>query len=131
MGYHVDNITGIVMWRGTGSDAVYNQQVGRCMSVMTKEVAIIFDFIGNWERKQYSSFFDDNSRYTTGTNEVNRLTRECMDVQDDTLELEKNLRLWKKASRYNIELHVDAYVNKACPLDYVLHALHINFEEFK
>ena len=131
MGYHVDNITGIVMWRGTGSDAVYNQQVGRCMSVMSKEVAIIFDFIGNWERKQYSSFFDDNSRYTTGTNEVNRLTRECMDVQDDTLELEKNLRLWKKASRYNIELHVDAYVNKACPLDYVLHALHINFEEFK
>lgn len=46
-GYHVDDLTGEIMMRFTKSDIVLNQQVGRCLSTMSDDRKIIFDFIGN------------------------------------------------------------------------------------
>ena len=44
MGYHVGNVTGIVIKRGTSSEIIYYQQIGRCMSVKAKNSPIIIDF---------------------------------------------------------------------------------------
>ena len=49
MGYHVDDLSGIVMIRGTRSSIVYWQQVGRCMSVKADKPALIFDFVCNYK----------------------------------------------------------------------------------
>lgn len=53
MGYHVSDITGVVMLRGTRSDIIYFQQMGRCLSVTSKHPAIIFDFVNNLSTKPY------------------------------------------------------------------------------
>lgn len=44
MGYHVGNVTGIVIKRGTSSEIIYYQQIGRCMSVKAKHSPVIIDF---------------------------------------------------------------------------------------
>lgn len=51
MGYHVDNLTGIVMYRGTKSNIIFAQQVGRALSVGNNNSAIIFDVVDNLHRK--------------------------------------------------------------------------------
>lgn len=48
MGYHVDSVSGVVLIRGTQSDRIYKQQVGRCLSVKAKRRPIIFDFVNNY-----------------------------------------------------------------------------------
>lgn len=47
MGYHVDNISGIMMRRGTGTDIMYYQQLGRCFSVKARRPSIVFDLAYN------------------------------------------------------------------------------------
>ena len=47
MGYHDNNIDAIVMLRGTRSNIIYSQQVGRCISVDTDKEPIVFDFVQN------------------------------------------------------------------------------------
>lgn len=47
MGYHVSDVDGIVMLRGTESEIVYLQQIGRCMSVKSTKPPIILDFVRN------------------------------------------------------------------------------------
>lgn len=47
MGYHVDNITGVVMKRGTKSEIVYMQQIGRAISVSAEHSPIIIDSVNN------------------------------------------------------------------------------------
>lgn len=51
LGYHVNDQTGIVMYRGTNSYAVYTQQFGRAISVGMNNSAIIFDIVDNLHRK--------------------------------------------------------------------------------
>lgn len=53
MGYHVDDINGIVMLRGTRSDIIYKQQIGRCMSITSKITPVVFDMINNVSKKPY------------------------------------------------------------------------------
>lgn len=47
MGYHVDHISGIMMRRGTGTDILYYQQLGRCFSVKALRPSIVFDLARN------------------------------------------------------------------------------------
>lgn len=49
-GYHVSDITGIMMFRSTVSNIIYTQQVGRCLSVNQRRPAIIFDFVENYKK---------------------------------------------------------------------------------
>lgn len=53
MGYHVDDITGIIMLRNTRSQIIYTQQLGRCQSVNADEAPIIFDFVNNCLTKMW------------------------------------------------------------------------------
>lgn len=50
-GYHVGDITGIVMLRHTSSNRIYNQQIGRCLSTNeSDEPKLIFDVVDNIHR---------------------------------------------------------------------------------
>lgn len=46
-GYHVDNITSVVLMRPTDSDIVYWQQVGRVFNAFSDRRPIIIDFVGS------------------------------------------------------------------------------------
>lgn len=46
-GYHIDNLTGVLLLRPTQSPVVYAQQIGRCFSVSAKNTPVIFDFVSN------------------------------------------------------------------------------------
>ena len=45
VGYHVDKITGLVLRRWTGSNTIYYQQLGRCLSVDSDQIPVVFDFV--------------------------------------------------------------------------------------
>lgn len=51
MGYHVDDISGIIMYRGTSSNIIFVQQFGRALSVNSKKRALIIDIVDNIHRK--------------------------------------------------------------------------------
>lgn len=51
MGYHVNDLTGILMYRGTKSNTIFTQQLGRALSVGTNNSAIVFDIVDNLHRK--------------------------------------------------------------------------------
>lgn len=51
MGYHVNNQTGILMYRGTKSNTIFTQQLGRALSVGANNSAIVFDIVDNLHRK--------------------------------------------------------------------------------
>ena len=48
-GYHVDSLSGILMYRCTNSSVIYNQQLGR--SLFNKKHGIILDIVNNIGRK--------------------------------------------------------------------------------
>lgn len=50
MGYHVKDLTGIVMYRGTQSNIVYAQQLGRVLNSNAKNKTIVFDIVDNLHR---------------------------------------------------------------------------------
>lgn len=51
MGYHVDDLTGILMYRGTSSDIIFLQQLGRAFSSGATHPSIVFDIVDNLHRK--------------------------------------------------------------------------------
>ena len=61
-GYHVDNLTGIVMLRKTASSRVYNQQLGRCLSTNKNDSQkVIIDVVDNIHRHSaFHDFEEDN-----------------------------------------------------------------------
>ena len=51
MGYHVNDLTGIVMYRCTSSSIIYSQQLGRALSAGAKNPCMVFDIVDNLHRK--------------------------------------------------------------------------------
>ena len=45
VGYHVNDITGLIFKRWTGSNQVYYQQLGRCLSADNDNIPVVFDFV--------------------------------------------------------------------------------------
>lgn len=64
LGYHVDDLTGICMYRGTQSNVCFTQQLGRAFSSNAKHAPIIFDWVDNLHRK---SVFEILRRLKTKT----------------------------------------------------------------
>lgn len=48
-GIHLDDISGVILFRPTVSPIVYKQQIGRALSVGTAGTPVIFDIINNFE----------------------------------------------------------------------------------
>lgn len=51
MGYHVSDLTGILMYRSTYSGIIYSQQLGRALSTGDATPKIVFDIVDNIHRK--------------------------------------------------------------------------------
>lgn len=45
VGYHVDKITGLIFKRWTGSNQIFYQQLGRCLSSVSDTIPVVFDFV--------------------------------------------------------------------------------------
>jgi superfamily II DNA or RNA helicase len=54
MGYHDEDITGVLMLRGTRSEIIYYQQLGRAISVTSEHNPLIYDFVNNVNTKFWS-----------------------------------------------------------------------------
>ena len=52
-GIHVKNVDTIMMFRDTASPIIYFQQMGRCFSVGQKLNPLIFDFVNNFNIKNF------------------------------------------------------------------------------
>ena len=70
MGYHVNDITGVIMLRSTRSDIIYKQQIGRCLSVKSEYPALIFDLVDNISIKPYFLKDEKSTGGTGGGREV-------------------------------------------------------------
>lgn len=45
VGYHVDGITGIIFKRWTASNQIFLQQLGRCLSSVSDNIPVVFDYV--------------------------------------------------------------------------------------
>lgn len=45
VGYHVDGITGLIFKRWTGSNQIFLQQLGRCLSSVSDTIPVVFDYV--------------------------------------------------------------------------------------
>ncbi|MBQ8193549.1 MAG: DEAD/DEAH box helicase family protein [Bacilli bacterium] len=61
MGYHVNDLTGIMMYRGTYSSIIYAQQLGRVLSSGDTKQKIVFDIVDNIHRKSLYSTLGKNT----------------------------------------------------------------------
>jgi len=59
-GYHVEDLTGILMYRGTYSNTVYSQQLGRALSTGDITPRIVFDIVDNLHRKSVYSLLGED-----------------------------------------------------------------------
>lgn len=68
MGYHVNNLSGIIMYRGTVSDIVYTQQLGRALSSGSENACVVIDIVDNIHRKAVWNITNTSPIDTTSTN---------------------------------------------------------------
>lgn len=91
MGYHVDDLTGIVMYRGTKSGTVYIQQLGRILSSGASNAGIVIDVVDNIHQHSVYRVLDGTSIYTK--NAKTRMTslqkKKDDDVQHNTSKFTK------------------------------------------
>ena len=76
MGYHVDDIAGVVMMRSTNSDIVYCQQLGRALSSgENSRTALVLDVVNNINRRALIDTTDntdnDGDEYANKIKKVN------------------------------------------------------------
>lgn len=132
-GYHVSDITGIMMFRQTISNIIYSQQVGRCLSVMQTEASIIFDFVENLNKGGSNSVIEieNKSNSNTGLNSVELLLPVDDIILDDLYkELLEIDRLINNAITEEFEDEVvNAYKKGWIPMDYALSKLQLHSEK--
>lgn len=140
MGYHVDDITGIVMMRGTRSEIIETQQIGRCLSVNAEHSPIIFDFVNNYNTKKWfkdeadrereADNVDINSMRGSGDSELkSSKDRDGVEVYMSTYtiealkEVDKVINKKRLRSEYNAESILYWYKTLKAPI-YVIAAMH-------
>lgn len=95
LGYHVDSLTGIVMYRGTSSNIIYLQELGRVLSTGTDRPAIVFDVVDNLHNNAMYDILGRESVYTKNA----RARREYLDRKE---------MLWTSfASTHNVTVSID------------------------
>ena len=88
MGYHLKDLTGIVMYRCTFSDIIYIQQLGRALSSGSDKPCIVFDIVDNIDRH---SLFDSYDRSTViSVAERHKLDEIKAGTYKDTYEVKTN-----------------------------------------
>lgn len=121
MGYHIDDLTGVVMLRSTSSNIIYKQQLGRCLSVASTNVPIIFDFVNNINK---GFIYSDIQNKTENKNPSLVKNSRLNDIQADDLIITDKLanyraiigKMLSDLGKNTIETAVDLYTNKSMPL---------------
>lgn len=90
IGYHVASITGLVLKRWTGSNQIYYQQLGRCLSAISSLIPIVYDFVRSIDSRGISAplYNVDESRKSTtenadGTEAIEYKDKKKKDGDDD------------------------------------------------
>lgn len=122
MGYHVGKVTGVIIKRATGSEIVYYQQIGRCISVTSSAQPIVIDFANAAAELQDRAITDDRAQalvaikqfiggcdkdetQTQAVNNLYKYTNMCFDTEELN---EEFLRFW--------------YLDRSAPI-YYIHAI--------
>lgn len=69
MGYHVDNLKFVGMYRGTQSGVVYAQQLGRILNSGSMEQGVVFDWVDNIHRESMYDVLGRESKKVTKAKE--------------------------------------------------------------
>lgn len=102
VGYHINDLTGILMYRGTQSNIIYIQQLGRALSSGSDKPCIVFDVVDNIHRKALYEM--QNSRVK------NDFVVKVTDEVRKKLTPEQIKKLDNKDLRCRVELRDDEYV---------------------
>ena len=126
-GYHVNDLTGILMFRSTQSNIIYTQQIGRVLSVSAKAQTIIFDFVEN-----FSNCIDNISVYGKFIQSVHDVLGldifiELQSYIEDILDIDRLIIEYNNEDIYR-EV-ISAYKNSLVDKQYCLTKL--NIDEFK
>ena len=118
MGYHVEDVTGVVLLRTTHSNIIYKQQIGRCMSITRRTRPIVFDLVNNVDLEA-CVLSDENTSTSKPSNpnlDINRLNKNCIEMHDLTVGLKELYeRLEELSVRDRVNKAVDLYVNYYMP----------------
>lgn len=109
-GIHVDGVDGVVMLRNTVSPNIYQQQIGRAMSVAKDaDQAVIFDIVGNMEDVDLIYALESEYKKARGVaSEGLQDTSDAFEIDDRTVELrELCARLDELFSSYSLDEKVD------------------------
>ena len=105
MGYHVSDLTGIMMYRGTYSSIIYMQQLGRALSTGDTEAKIVFDIVDNIHRKSVYAILGEN--YINSQYMTNEEVKEYIELVNKTHDKDINgnpIRLTAEETNRFIEL---------------------------
>lgn len=116
-GYHIDDLTGVIMMRPTQSPVVYTQQVGRCIQVNMPNTPIIFDFVANINiHSLYDVNFEQSKKITDKSeNELsiseyierlNKISKEHIHIVDNVASVKKVINKMNSALPTNTEASI-------------------------
>ena len=121
MGYHVDDVSGIVMMRSTLSDIIYLQQIGRSLSANSNIKPIIFDLVGNYAKAQEYGNYSMISSGKTVT--IGEFDQDCMEATDYVTDVSMIMRIWGNVIKDNPKMYADAYDHKNAPIKFAMNGM--------
>ena len=129
-GVHIDKINGIVMLRNTCSDIIYAQQIGRALSIDNDRSSIIFDFVGNLNRRQYYGGYTvlDSAKKTTGDESWIDFARVVRSI-DNTADIRELDRITSISYMREEKMWIEAVLYKHCPVELAMERLGILTKE--
>lgn len=104
MGYHVNNLTGIGMYRGTQSGIVFSQQLGRVLSTGADKPAIVFDFVDNLHRESVYQVLGRKARLTqerqVRRSELRKKEKEGTITEEEKKELDHLIKVMSGSTKW-------------------------------
>ena len=103
LGYHVNDLTGILMYRCTASSIIFAQQLGRALSSGSDQQCLVFDIVDNLHRKSLFTLAKKGERRERRDSAINIIRSADIGSIDN----DKKLELMKKVAASG-SMHKDA-----------------------